>query len=97
MGGGPGHDAVIPVRVTARAARDAVGPWQHGRLEVCVSAPPVDGRANDALCRLLAGALDVAPSRVCVVRGARGREKSVRIVGLPPADARRRLGRPDTV
>ena len=94
MGAGPGEDVLLPVRVRPRAAREGVGPWRAGRLEVRVTAPPADGRANDALCRLLADALDVAPSRVKVVRGTRGREKAVQVVGLPASEVLRRLGRP---
>ena len=94
MGAGTGDDALISVRVTPRAAREAIGPWRADRLEVRTTAPPADGRANDALCRLLADALDIAPSRVKVVRGMRGREKAVQVVGLPASEVLRRLGRP---
>lgn len=97
MGAGTGADAVIAVRVTPRAARDAIGSWRGGRLEVRTTAPPVDGRANDALCRLLADALGVAPSRVRVVRGTRGREKAVHVLGVPAPEVLRRLGHPETV
>ena len=56
-----------------------------------VTAPPVDGRANDALCRLIAARAGVAPSRVSVVRGAKTREKLVRVQGVDPAALRERL------
>lgn len=97
MGAGSGEDVLIPVHVRPRAARDAIGPWRADRLEVRTTAPPADGRANDALRRLLADALDVAPSRVKVVRGMRGREKAVQVVGLPASEVLRRLGRPGHV
>ena len=56
-----------------------------------VTAPPVDGRANDALCRLIADRAGVAPSRVGVVRGAKAREKVVRVEGIEAAELRTRL------
>ena len=56
-----------------------------------VTAPPVDGRANDALCRLIADRAGVAPSRVSVVRGATARDKVVRVAGIDAADLRARL------
>jgi uncharacterized protein YggU (UPF0235/DUF167 family) len=56
-----------------------------------VTAPPVDGRANDALCRLIADRAGVAPSRVSVVRGAKARDKVVRVEGLDSAAVRARL------
>ncbi|HEY6103517.1 MAG TPA: DUF167 domain-containing protein [bacterium] len=96
MGAGTGRDALIAVRVTSRAVRDVIGPWRSDRLEVRTTAAPVDDQANHALCRLLAATLDVAPSRVHVVRGARGREKTVQVLGLPAAEVFRRLGRPDS-
>ena len=65
-------DAHISVRLQPRASRDEItGLRDDGVLVVRVTAPPVDGRANDALCKLLAKRLDVAPSRVSVVRGER--------------------------
>ncbi len=53
-----------------------------GVLQARVSAPPVDGRANRALCRLIAKRLGIAPSRVSVVKGERSRDKVVRVEGL---------------
>lgn len=72
------------VRLTPRAGRDAVdGVGEDGVLRVRVSAPPVDGSANDALCRLLARALDVAPGGVRVVAGAGSRRKVVEVDADP--------------
>ena len=47
-----------------------------------LTAPPVEGAANRALCRLIARTVGVAPSRVAVVRGERSRDKVVRVEGL---------------
>ncbi len=58
---------------------------RNGVLVVRVVAPPLDGRANDALRRLLAGRFDVSPSSVIVVRGQRSRDKLVRIDGIDQA------------
>jgi uncharacterized protein YggU (UPF0235/DUF167 family) len=58
-----------------------------------VTAPPVDGRANDALRRLIADRAGVAPSRVTVVRGEKSREKVVRVEGLDEAVLHERLAR----
>jgi uncharacterized protein len=83
----------LPVRLTPRGGRDVIaGVRDDGVLLVRVAAPPVDGRANDALCRVLAKALGVAPSRVTVVRGQTSRDKVVRVDGLEAADAHERLG-----
>ena len=85
-------DSRIRVRLTPRAARDEIAGWQGDVLRVRVTAPPVEGQANAALARLLARALGVPPSRVGVIAGARGREKTVAIEGLSQEEALLRLG-----
>jgi hypothetical protein len=82
----------IHVRLTPRAGRDELRGWAGDVLRVRVAAPPVEGEANAALERLLARALGVAKSRVHVVAGVRGREKTVAIAGLTAPEARARLG-----
>jgi uncharacterized protein len=49
---------------------------------VRVTAPPVDGRANAVLCRLIAKAVGVAPSKVEIVRGHGSRDKVVRVADV---------------
>jgi uncharacterized protein YggU (UPF0235/DUF167 family) len=59
-----------------------------------VTAPPVDGKANDALCRLIAKRAGVAPSRVRVTKGHTARDKVVEVVGVGSAQLRAALGLP---
>jgi uncharacterized protein len=61
---------------------------------VRVTAPPVDGRANEALCRLVAKAARIAPSRVRVTKGHSGRDKTLEIEGVDEAGVRAALGLP---
>ncbi|HEX8744715.1 MAG TPA: DUF167 domain-containing protein [Thermoleophilaceae bacterium] len=84
--------AEIRVRVQPRARRTELVGERDGAVLARVTAPPVDGRANDALCRLVARAAGVAPSRVAVVRGASAREKVVRVEGVEAGALRRALG-----
>jgi uncharacterized protein YggU (UPF0235/DUF167 family) len=63
-----------------------------GAVVIRVTAPPVDGRANDALCRLIAKAAGVAPSNVSVVHGHTARDKRVRVEGVDAAALRAALG-----
>lgn len=85
--------ADLRIRLTPRAkGRDRLaGRREDGVVLARVSAPPVDGRANEALCRLLADALDVPPSRVSVIRGQTAREKVVRVDGLDDTQVAARL------
>ena len=55
-----------------------------GVLRVRVSAPAVDGAANNALVRLIAAELDLARSRVRIVAGASGRQKLIVVEGVTP-------------
>jgi uncharacterized protein len=83
--------ARISVTVSPGAARtELVG--RHGDgWRARVAAPPERGRANDALCALLAGKLKVPRRSVHVVGGQTGRRKVVEVDGLDPAEIERRL------
>ena len=83
---------LLSVRVQPRASRNAILGWYQDVLRVAVTAPPVEGEANQALTRLLARALGVAPSGVNVVRGQRSRDKLVRVEGVSDSQLRTRLG-----
>jgi uncharacterized protein (TIGR00251 family) len=83
----------LSVRLTPRAARDEVLGFEGGVLRVRVKAPPVEGRANDALLRLLAKVLGVRRSALAIVRGQTSRDKVVQVEGLDEAEARRRVER----
>ena len=83
---------MLSVRVQPRASRNAILGWYQDVLRVAVTAPPVEGEAYQALTRLLARALGVAPSAVNVVHGGRSRDKIVRILGVTDTQLRSRLG-----
>jgi hypothetical protein len=84
--------ADVTIRLQPRAHRDEIVGERDGKVVVRVTAPPVDGKANDALCRLIAKAAGVAPSRVAVVRGQTAREKVVRVDGIDSVALRSALG-----
>ena len=81
----------LRVRVQPRARRSELAEVRAGALVVRVAAPPVEGKANAAVCALLAERAGVPKSRVSVVSGARGREKVVRVEGVEPAALRAAL------
>jgi uncharacterized protein (TIGR00251 family) len=72
----------VAVRLQPRARRDEVVGERAGAIVIRVTAPPVDGKANAALCAFVARAAGVPPSRVSVVRGHTSRDKVVRVDGV---------------
>jgi uncharacterized protein (TIGR00251 family) len=83
--------ASLVIRLQPRAKRNAILDERDGVLRVSVAAAPVDGRANAALCKLIAKRAGVARGRVSVVRGERSREKVVEVDGVALEDLRRAL------
>ena len=73
------------VRVAPRASRNAIEGPHAGALKVRLTAPPLDGRANDALRRLLADRLNVPISAVRIVSGEKSRTKRVAVSGVSRA------------
>jgi len=72
-----GERVSFTIRVTPRASANAVGGERDGALLVRVTAPAVEGRANQAVVELLAEALDVPRSAILVERGTAARTKRV--------------------
>jgi uncharacterized protein len=84
--------AELRVRLQPRAGRDEVAGERSGAALVRVTEPPLEGRANAALVSLIAKRAGVAKGRVSIVRGARSRDKLVRVEGMREAELRRALG-----
>jgi uncharacterized protein len=70
------------VRVAPRASRDAIEGEHGGALKIRLTAPPVDDRANESMCRLLAERLKVPLSAVRIVAGEKSRTKRVAVSGV---------------
>ncbi len=75
----------VDIQVKPRSSREAVGPVQADRLLVAVNAPPVDGKANEAVVRVLAETFGISRSAVSIVRGETGKKKTVRLIGVTAA------------
>jgi uncharacterized protein YggU (UPF0235/DUF167 family) len=58
-----------------------------GRLRIRVRAAPADGAANKSVIKVLAAAMHVAPSRVSLLSGARGRDKRIAVDGFSHGSA----------
>lgn len=79
------------VRVQPRASRDTIRFGPEERVRITLTAPPVDGKANDALCRFVAKTLGIRTGNVTVAGGARGRDKVLRLEEVSEAEIRRKL------
>ena len=73
--------ADISIRVTPRSSQQRIG-VENGKVRAWVMASPTDGQANDAVRRLVAGALGIAPTKVQIIRGDASREKLIRVDGM---------------
>lgn len=69
----------VEILVQPRASRAKIGPMHDGRIKVAVTAPPVDGEANEAVIALFAQRLGIARGDVALVAGASSRRKTLRI------------------
>jgi len=85
--------ARITVRVTPRSSRESIEAGAGGVLSVRVTAPPDGGKANAAVCKVVAHALGVPKTAVTVVRGHAARTKTLEIAGVTDADVERLLAR----
>jgi uncharacterized protein (TIGR00251 family) len=81
----------LDIAVKPRSTREGLAGVYGDRLCVAVNAPPVDGKANEAVVRVLAQIFGVRRSSVTILRGETGRKKTVRIVGIDGAAVERAI------
>ena len=86
------EEALLSLRVIPRASKAKLARDAEGQVKAWVTAPPVDGEANEAVCLLVAKVLNVPRSKVELVSGHTHRNKTVRILGLSQDEATRRIG-----
>ena len=85
---------MLSIKAVPGARRDEVAGWLGERLKIRVSAPPEDGRANKAICALIAAELGVRASAVSVTRGHTHAEKTLAITGVSQAQVEALWPRP---
>lgn len=79
---------VVDVRVVPRAKKTELAGTRDGAILIRVSAPPVEGAANDAVIALLAERLDIPRRHIRIVSGQSSRHKRLEIVGVTPEQIR---------
>jgi uncharacterized protein (TIGR00251 family) len=85
------EDILLKVYLQPKSSKnEVVGPYRDG-FKVKVTAPPVEGKANEALIRLLAKELGISPSRIEILKGRHSREKTLRIPGMVDEEFMKKL------
>ncbi len=84
--------AALAVRVTPRASKNEICEvLSDGTVKVHLTAPPVDGAANEALLKFLANVLKVPISHLDVVAGTKGRDKIISVVDMDAATLHKKI------
>ena len=90
------HDSpdgvTLSVKIHPRAKKNAITGILDGALKVSLTAPPIDGKANDACIEFFAKLLQVPRSSVTIASGQTSRGKLIRVSGLSAEEVRRRIG-----
>ncbi len=83
--------ASFTVKVHPRAKRNAITGVLGDALKIALTAPPVEGRANQALVEFLADLLNVPRSSITIAAGQNSRRKLISVNGLSAGQVRSRL------
>jgi uncharacterized protein (TIGR00251 family) len=87
-----GNTTTFAVKVHPRAKKNAITGEVGDALKLALTAPPVDGKANEACIDFFAKLLKVPRSSVTIAAGQSGRNKVIRVTGITAAELRRVLG-----
>jgi uncharacterized protein (TIGR00251 family) len=85
------ESALFAVRIQPRASKNEIIPMEGGAFKIRLTAPPVDGAANEALVKFLSDFLGIAKSRIEIISGETSREKRIRINEMSEVEVRRLL------
>jgi uncharacterized protein (TIGR00251 family) len=84
--------AALAIRVTPRAGKNQVAEiLSDGTVKIRLTAPPIEGKANEALIKFLAEVLDIPASNIEIIAGGGGRDKLVSILDLDAQTVHQRI------
>jgi len=86
-----GQGVSFAVKIHPRAKKNAINGELGEGLKVSLTAPPIDGRANDACIEFFAKLLNVPRSSVTIASGHSSRNKVIRVLGLSAEELRKRI------
>jgi uncharacterized protein (TIGR00251 family) len=84
--------AALLVRVTPRASKnEIVDILSDGTVKVHLTAPPVEGKANEALLKFLAKVLEIPVKHLEIVAGANGRDKLISVIDMDASTVHKQI------
>ena len=84
--------SAITVRITPRSSKNEItGIMEDGTIKIRLTAPPVDGKANELLIKFLADILDTAPSKIEIIGGLSNRDKLVTIIDINTSQVQEKI------
>ena len=84
-------ETLVKIYLQPKASKnEIVGPYRDG-IKVKVTAPPIEGKANDTLIRFLAKELGISPSSIEIIKGHHSHEKTLRISGTLDQELMKKL------
>ena len=86
------NGVTFAVKVHPRAKKNAITGEVGEALKLSLTAPPIDGRANDACIQFFSKLLNVPRSSITIASGQTSRTKVVRVAGLSAEEIRKRIG-----
>lgn len=72
----------IEIQLLPKSVRDEILGFAGGRLRVRVSAPPMEGKANESLIKLISRTIEVPKSNIAIIKGKTSRIKIIKIEGV---------------
>lgn len=79
-------ETLVKVYLQPRSSKNEIGGLYRDGIKVKVTAPPIEGKANEALIRFLASEFGIPSSHIEILKGHRSREKTLKILGLAIQD-----------
>jgi uncharacterized protein len=85
-------EAVITVKLTPRSSKNEfVGIMENGTIKIRLTAPPVDGKANQALIGFISEKLDISMGKIKILSGQTSHTKMISILGMPREEIIKRI------
>ena len=84
-----GEGVVFPVWIQPKASKTEISDIKDGILKIRITSPPVEGKANQELCRFIARTLKIKRSQVEILSGMKSRTKLIRIKGVKKEEGKK--------